>query len=94
MKNFVVIILSGILLIPILLAALTIKKIRLYFWHYFNRYTNVYSILPLDKTDQMFELCVNYLMIIGEKTNMTYNQINIYIFCFLWPIITLLALIF
>jgi hypothetical protein len=91
MKKLIIIILSGILLIPILLGAMTIKKVRLYFWNYFNRYYNL--TLPLNKTDQIFGLCVNYLMMIGEKTNMTYNEVNVYIFCLIWPIITLVALI-
>lgn len=36
----------------------------------------------------MFALCVQILHSLAETFNMTYEQINVLIFCFLWPILT------
>ena len=43
---------------------------------------------------KVFNLCVNYLEFVAQRCNITYIEINVYIFCILWPIITLLSIIF
>lgn len=90
MKKVAVIIVAGIILIPILLIALINKKQRIKFWYRFNR-TN--STIPNTKIDQLFTLCVNFLLILAAHLNMTYNEINIWIFCIIWPIITTTSII-
>ncbi len=56
----------------------------------FNKVWDTYYVRPLPKT--MFNLCVQWLLYCGEKVNLTYTQINVLIFCIIWPIITLLSL--
>ena len=40
--------------------------------------------------DAIFDLCVRILVFLTERTGMTYQEINIWIFVFLWPLVTLL----
>jgi len=40
----------------------------------------------------MFNLCVQWLLYHGNKLNMSYEQINVLIFCIIWPIITLVSI--
>lgn len=93
MKKILIIILSGIALIPILLLSLCNKSCRIKVWYQLNDYTINYEKLPNNKIDQLFTLCVNFLLIVAERLNMTYNEVNIWIFCIIWPIITILSLI-
>lgn len=37
--------------------------------------------------DQLFKYCVHLLQVWGKAVNMTYNEINIWIFCIIEPII-------
>lgn len=46
---------------------------------------------PLPK--DLFNLCVQWLLYVGNKTGLNYNQINILIFCIIWPIITILSIV-
>lgn len=39
--------------------------------------------------DQIFNACVLMLLDLAELTGLSYKQINVVIFCFLWPIFTL-----
>ena len=39
--------------------------------------------------DELFYICVDILSILGDLTGMTYNQINVLVFCVLWPLHTL-----
>ena len=48
--------------------------------------------LPDNKIDQLFSLCVNFLLLVAKRVGMTYNEINIWIFCIIWPIITILSI--
>ena len=88
-----IIIFHGIILIPILILTLVSNKLRTIIWHKLNNKTNNYAIFPNNKIDQLFSLCVNFLLILGKKVNMTYNEVNIWIFCIIWPILTLILLI-
>jgi hypothetical protein len=40
--------------------------------------------------DNVFNLCVDFLVWLAGVTGTTYKQINVIIFCILWPIFTLL----
>jgi len=75
---------DGICLFLILFLSLCSKKI-------FNYYWNKYEIKPLSHT--YFNLCVNWLLYKGKKYNMSYEQINVLIFCFIWPIITIVSIL-
>lgn len=55
--------------------------------HYWNKY-KVYDI-PVN----VFNLCVNWLHYTGRKYGMTYETINVIIFCIIWPIITITSLL-
>jgi hypothetical protein len=92
-KKILIIIMFGIILIPILFLSLFIKNVRIYCWETFNAVTHTYNYLPNDKINQLFGLCVNYLIIIANRLNITYNEVNIWIFCVIWPILTLILLI-
>jgi hypothetical protein len=39
--------------------------------------------------DAIFDLCVVFLLWLGRVTGTTYKQINVLIFCILWPLFTL-----
>lgn len=39
--------------------------------------------------DRIFDLCVVFLVWLSQVTGTTYKQINVIIFCILWPIFTL-----
>ena len=93
MKKIVIILLSGIILIPILILVLMFKNIRIKVWKYLNAKTKVYTTIPNNKIDQLFTLCVNYLILIANYINMTYNEINIWIFCIIWSLITLVLFV-
>lgn len=45
----------------------------------------------LDKT--IFNLCVQWLLYVGAKVNMSYTQINVLIFCLMWPLLTISSII-
>ena len=93
MKKIIIILMSGIILIPILISILVLKNFRIRVWHYFNGKTKLYSVIPDNKIDQLFTACVNYLVIVANYIGMTYNEINIWIFCIIWPLITLVLFV-
>ena len=39
--------------------------------------------------DRIFDLCVVFLVRLSQVTGTTYKQINVIIFCILWPIFTI-----
>jgi hypothetical protein len=39
--------------------------------------------------DRIFDLCVVFLVWLSQVTGTTYKQINVIVFCILWPIFTL-----
>ena len=92
MKKILTIIFSGILLIPVLVLCFVSKKMRIKYWYAFNHDLKTYPYLPDNKTDQMFSLCVNFLLLVGKRVGMSYNEINIWIFCIIWPAITIVSI--
>lgn len=69
------------------------KRFRIFLWKKLNNNTNIFNDIPDNKIDQLFTLCVNYLHFLSNRLDMTYNEINIWIFCIIWPLITLVLLI-
>jgi hypothetical protein len=92
-KKIIIILMSGIILIPILISILILKNFRSRVWHFFNGKTKLYSVIPDNKVDQLFTACVNYLVIVANYIGMTYNEINIWIFCIIWPLVTLVLFV-
>ncbi len=92
MKRLLIILFSGILLIPVLVLCLVSKKQRIKYWYAFNDRIKTYPSLPKNKIDQLFSLCVNFLLLVGKRVGMSYNEINIWIFCIIWPVLTLISI--
>ena len=46
----------------------------------------------LNKIDTIFMLCVYFLQWLAKRLGMTYNEVNVWIFCVIWPIITLVSI--
>ena len=42
--------------------------------------------------DALFDLCVRILMWLAHLFGVSYNEINIWIFCVLWPLATLILI--
>lgn len=57
----------------------------------FDRVWNKYYVQSLPKNT--FNLCVQWLLYHAERTKLTYAQINILIFCVIWPVITILSIL-
>lgn len=57
----------------------------------FNKIWNYYYTTPLPKN--MFNLCVQWLLYCGNKIGMSYTNINVLIFCIIWPIITIISIL-
>lgn len=43
--------------------------------------------------DLIFNICVTMLYDLAEATGLTYKQINVLIFCILWPVFTIFLVI-
>lgn len=43
--------------------------------------------------DFVFDACVNLLLFIGALTGLSYNAVNVIIFCVIWPILTVVLLV-
>lgn len=56
----------------------------------FNYYWNKYYVRPLEKN--IFNLCVQWLLYVGNKVGLDYYKINVLIFCIIWPIITIISI--
>jgi hypothetical protein len=57
----------------------------------FDKVWDHFYVEPLPKS--MFNICVQWLLYYGIKTNLTYTQINVLIFCIIWPIITVISIL-
>ena len=44
-------------------------------------------------TDRTFSLCVLFLLWLAPKFNTDYRTINVWIFCIIWPIVTISLII-
>ena len=40
----------------------------------------------------IFNLCVQWLLYNGQRLNLSYERINILIFCIIWPMITITSI--
>ena len=40
--------------------------------------------------DETFDFCVKLLFDVADLMNITYEEINVWIFCLIWPILTLI----
>jgi hypothetical protein len=43
--------------------------------------------------DGLFDLCVDFLMWAADLLGISYNEINIWIFCVLWPLFTVALMV-
>lgn len=57
----------------------------------FNTVWGIYYKKPIRKN--IFNLCVQWLLYIGDKVGLNYYQINVLIFCIIWPVITIFSII-
>jgi hypothetical protein len=39
--------------------------------------------------DQVFRICVDIMSFLGDLTGLSYNEINVLVFCVLWPLHTI-----
>lgn len=51
---------------------------------------NCYGVhgLTMTKTDKVFMGCVRILQTTAKKTGLTYEQVNVAVFCVIWPAVT------
>jgi hypothetical protein len=57
----------------------------------FDKMWNRYYMKPLKKN--MFNICVQWLLYCGDKVGMSYTQVNVLIFCIIWPLITVVSIL-
>ncbi len=43
--------------------------------------------------NDIFNWCVQLLLVMADALNLTYEEINVIIFCFIWPAITIFLFI-
>ncbi len=43
-------------------------------------------------TNRIFQLCVDLLVWLAHLLGMTYEEVNVWIFCVIWPLFTLLLI--
>lgn len=44
--------------------------------------------------DFVFDACVNFLLLLGALTGLSYNAVNVIVFCVMWPLLTIALLVF
>ncbi len=84
MKKFAILLWEGLKLFFILPFAMTSKRI-------FESCGTTYYIEPMPKN--VFNLCVQWLLSQGRRLGFSYEDINVLIFCIVWPAITILSLL-
>ena len=57
------------------------------FQHYWKKYY-MQSLEP-----NIFNLCVQWLLCNGQRLNLSYERINVLIFCVVWPVITIVSVV-
>lgn len=57
----------------------------------FDKAWEIYYMKPLEKN--IFNLCVQFLLYVGAKVNLSYEKINVLILCLVWPIITICSIL-
>lgn len=84
LKKIFYLLINSVYLFFILVISFFSSKVFNYYWNkYYNR--------PLEKN--IFNLCVQWLLYIGNKVGLDYYEINVLIFCIIWPIITIISII-
>ncbi len=43
--------------------------------------------------DSIFDACVRFLSNLAKLLGITYNEINVWIFCIIWPIFTIFLIV-
>ncbi len=84
MKTLAILFWEGLKLFFILPFALTSKKV-------FEACWTKYYVQPMPKT--VFNLCVQWLLFNGRRLRLSYEDINVKIFCIVWPVVTILSLL-
>ena len=85
LKKSIYILINSIYFFIILLFSFFSKRIFNYYW---NKYYTNNTI----NNKTIFNLCVQWLLYISNKTNLTYEQLNVIIFCVIWPVVTILSI--
>ena len=52
-----------------------------------SRFNNL-GLCRMTGTDKVFKGCVNLLEWTADKTGLTYVQVNVWVFCVVWPSVT------
>ena len=68
----------------ILIGSVCSKRILRYYWNKYEVFNTPISI---------FNLCVNWLYYKKHKYNISYELINVLIFCIIWPLITITSIV-
>lgn len=84
MKNIFIIIWEGLKLFFILPLAMVSKR-------FFDTCWDKYYVRPLPRN--VFCLCVQWLLYNGNRLGISYEDINVKIFCIIWPVITIVSII-
>ena len=84
MKHFPLLLFKGAQLFFILPLCACFQKA---FRHYWKKY----YMQPL--TPNIFNLCVQWLLYNGQRLNLSYERINVLIFCVVWPVITIVSVV-
>ncbi|PJZ54579.1 hypothetical protein [Leptospira adleri] len=48
--------------------------------------------MAVSSIDRIFNWCVDFLIFGAKVLGITYNEINVYIFCVIWPLFTLILI--
>ncbi len=82
-KTIPILLLKGLQLFFILpLCACSLEAFK----HFWDKYYTQ-ALKP-----NLFSLCVQWLLYTGKKMNLSYEKINVLIFCVTWPIITIISI--
>ena len=84
LKTVIYLIIKGLELLFLLPLCMCSKRI-------FNKIWGKYYKKPLSKN--IFNLCVQWLLYMVDKVNLNYYEINILIFCIIWPFITIISIV-
>lgn len=44
--------------------------------------------------NEIFDLCVRFLLWLGDNFGLSYKAINVIIFCIIWPILTVCLIVY
>ncbi len=84
MKTILCLLWQGLKLFFILPFAMLSGKVFDAFWR-------KYFTVPMPKS--VFNLCVQWLLYYGKRYGFSYERINVYIFCVIWPLITIVSIV-